>query len=631
MAFGQVQAFRRLPAPQHGTNAVNKAYGQEFTGGARPPRNMAKSFIVFRHAQTRFNPIEGRDENGDTTFVAQGRGIDPPIDECGVKQALAGGFALRHEDIRRVICSPSQRAVQTAIYAKIVNNAEFTLNNELQEHAFLEHEGKMLPGKAFRGPYPGIEDPVEFTEKFIIPGLGLVHNEKTVVVTHGGWFKGGAGVLGMKLSAEDVGNAVPVRLEDDGSGWKATRLRAILHLALCQVQETADVENAGFGERSNEGLDQILGQYGLSLSLLKPRSMVSNEDKSATMEMADGSTRHFDLDLRTRRGEEGIPWRETIEDVVEQILIAKPDVGAVHLLISSDEDYSDPDGPATTLLRRVLDEFVQIGERWNVDFEDATIPDIEKMAVWSRVRAMRAAPAKMRSKFFDRVALVTGASGGIGQAIAWALLENGFRISLSGRDIGKLQGIFGEENDRIHYAHFDAYDKNTVEGCVASTLKAFGRIDALVNNAGYGAHLHAMDDNDKMLDDHLQINFKAHHWLIRECMPHLEESGDGRIINMSSMSGKRLNSDLIYGPVKAALEMLTTATNQYCWGRKKGVRVTSLCPGLVNAPMSAYVKDDRELMTQPETVAQLVRILLELPGNAHIPRLPVCMRFEPSV
>lgn len=631
MALTQVQAFRKLRAQQQHKNPVNKAYGIEFTGGAEPPANMANSFIVFRHARTKYNPVEGTDDNGEKTYFAQGRGIDPPIDEFGVKQALAGGFALRHEDIRHVRCSPSQRAIQTAIHAKIVNNATFVLDSELQEHDFLEHEGGMLPGKAFRGPYPGVEDPKEYTANFIVPGLDHVRAENTVVVTHGGWFKGSGGVLGAELLDEHVGNAVPVRLEKEVSGWKATRLRAIVHLALCCVEEQARDENARDREARTQGLRQLLEHYGLSLSHLRPRALVPGQEMSVTAEMSDGGTKHFDLDLRTNREDEHISWPEIIAAKVQRVLIAKPDVGAIRLLISGHEDFSDPDGPAIELLRHVLDQFINIGETWNVDFEDATIADIEKMVLWSRVRAMQATPPRGRSKFFDRVVLITGATGGIGQAIVWELMEAGFRVSLGGRDVGNLRTTFGEENDRIHYAHFDGHNKQTVASYVASCLEKFGRIDALVNNAGYGEHLHLMDDNDEIMENHLQINFKAHRWMIQECMPHLEEGGEGRIINMSSMSGRRLHSDLMYGPAKAALEMLTTATNNYCWERKKGVRATKLCPGLVNAPMSAYVVDGRELMTQPQTLARIVRFLIELPSNAHIADLPIGMRFEPSM
>ncbi|MCW0021307.1 SDR family NAD(P)-dependent oxidoreductase [Rhizobium sp. BT-226] len=591
---------------------------------------MAKSLIVFRHAQTRFNPIEGRDENGDTTFVAQGRGIDPPIDECGVKQALAGGFALRHEDIRHVICSPSQRAVQTAIYAKIVNNAEFTLHSELQEHDFLEHEGKMLPGKAFRGPYPGIEDPVEFTEKFIIPGLGLVHNEKTVVVTHGGWFKGGAGVLGMKLSAEDVGNAVPVRLEDDGSGWKATRLRAILHLALCQVQETADVENAGFEEGSNEGLEQILEHYGLSLSLLKPRALVLGEDMSAIAEMRHGPTQHFDLHLFTGPGKEDIPWRKIIENIVERVLIAKPGIGAVRLLIPTRKHYSDPNGPDAILLRRVLDEFVRIGEAWNIDFDDATIHQIDEMILSKRIRDKLVLPRGISTTSDNRVVLISGPTRGIGLEIAKALILEGYLVSLGARDLGRLTSLFGDETERIHYAQFDAEDEGTWETWISAAVAKFGRIDGLVNNAGCGAggKVNLMDGNDEGLDKLLTIHAKAPSHLVRLCMPYLRTTGAGRVVFINSLSAKRVlgSKNLGYNVAKAAQQGLAHTANNEAWD--EGVRVTSVCPGWVHTDLSAHSKVPIEDKTQPQTVGAIVAFLMGLPNNAELGDITVNCEHE---
>jgi NAD(P)-dependent dehydrogenase (short-subunit alcohol dehydrogenase family) len=587
---------------------------------------MAKSFIVFRHARTRFNAVEGKDENGDVTFVAQGRGINPPIDECGRKQALAGGFALRHETIRQVFCSPSQRAVQTAIYANIVGNGEFTLNSELQERDFFDHEGEMLAGKAFRGPYPGIEDPVEYTEGFIVPGLCLARNENTVVVTHGGWFKGGAGVLGVKLSAENIGNAVPVRLQYHCSGWNATRLRAILHLALCQVQETADVVE----EASNEGLEQLLKYYGLSLSHLKPRALVTSKDMSAIAEMRHGPTRHFDLDLITSPGRADIPWRKIIENIVERILIAKPDVGAVRVLIPTGKHYSDHNGLDAILLRQVLDEFVRIGEEWNVDFEDATIHQIDEMILSKRIQDQLALPRGISTTSDNRVVLISGPTRGIGLEIAKALILEGYLVSLGARDVQKLRSLFGKETERIHYAQFDAEDKGTWETWTSGAVAKFGRIDGLVNNAGCGAggKVNLMDGNDEGLNKLLMIHAKAPSHLVRLCMPYLRKAGAGRVVFINSLSAKRVlgSKNLGYNVAKAAQQGLAHTANNEAWD--EGVRVTSVCPGWVHTDLSAHSKMPIEDKTQPQDVAAIVAFLMGLPNNAELGDITVNCEHE---
>jgi len=624
-----VQAFRKLRAPQQSTNAVNKAYGQEFTGKGQPPRDMAKSFIVFRHARTRFNAIQGRDENGDTTFVAQGRGIDPPIDECGVKQALAGGFALRDEDIRHVICSPSQRTVQTAIYAKIVANTEFTVNCELQEHHFLKHEGNMLPGKAFRGRYPGTEDPVEYTNNFIIPGLNLIRNDKTVVVTHGGWFKGSGGVLGTKLFTEHLGNAIPVRLQDDGSGWKATRVRAIVHFVICQVQP-ADAEMVPSEEPLNGGIKHLLKHYGLSVSHLKPHTLISSEHMSAISEMRHGTTKHFDLDLSSSGREADIPWGNLVENVVERILVAKPKIGVVRLLIPTSEHYSDLDGLHAMLLRRVLDEFIRVGQAWNVDFEDATLSQIDEMVWSSRMRTQLALPRGISTTSDNRVVLISGPTRGIGLEIAKVLILEGYLVSLGARDAEKLRLLFGEETDRIHYATFDAEVEETRDAWISGAVAKFGRIDCLVNNAGCGAggKANLMDGNDDGLDKLLMVHAKSPSHLVRLCMPYLRKTGAGRIVFINSLSAKRVlgSRNLGYNVAKAAQQALAHTANNEAWD--EGVRVTSICPGWVNTDLSAHSQVPVGDKTQPQDIAAIVAFIMRLPNNAELGDITVNCEHE---
>ena len=237
----------------------------------------------------------------------------------------------------------------------------------------------------------------------------------------------------------------------------------------------------------------------------------------------------------------------------------------------------------------------------------------------------------MTPEHHSRVALISGASRGIGLAIARELVEHGYRLSLGARDVKALEAQLGPENDRLHYAHFDAYDPVTSEQWVAAAAAKFQRIDALVNNAGLGERVSLMDDNDEALDRLWAVNVKAPLRLTRLCMPHLEATGAGRIINVASLSGKRVRNAFVgYNMTKFAVMGLTHTTRHVAW--EKGVRATAICPSFVRTEMSSYTnKVKPEDMIQPETLASLVRTAIELPNNAAMAEMLVNCRLEDTL
>ncbi|WP_454855512.1 SDR family NAD(P)-dependent oxidoreductase [Rhizobium binxianense] len=228
----------------------------------------------------------------------------------------------------------------------------------------------------------------------------------------------------------------------------------------------------------------------------------------------------------------------------------------------------------------------------------------------------------------QRVVLLSGANRGIGLAVARELADHGYRLSLGVRDPASLAALFGSENDQLHFAHFDAYLPSTSETWVASAMEKFGRIDALVNNAGLGERVSLMDDNDEALDRLWAVNVKAPLRMTRLCMPHLEASGSGRIVNIVSMSGKRVRNAFVgYNMTKFAVMGLTHTTRHVAW--EKGVRATAICPSFVRTEMSSYTnKVAPEDMIQPETLASLVRTAIELPNTAAMAEMLVNCRLE---
>ena len=229
------------------------------------------------------------------------------------------------------------------------------------------------------------------------------------------------------------------------------------------------------------------------------------------------------------------------------------------------------------------------------------------------------------------VVLVSGATRGIGKAIAGHLIVSGYRVSLGARDVKKLVQEFGPETDTIHHARFDAANNQTMVEWVSAAHAKFGRIDGLVNNAGIGAK----DPNNFMagtpeeLQSVMQVDVIAPWRLIQLCMPHLEETGAGRIINISSLSGLRVNgsNNAIYNAAKHALQGITGTARFH--GSTRNVRTTSICTGWVATDLSRHSKVPQADMTQPETVAATVKFLLTLPNNAAIANLTLNCEHEP--
>src|SRR5262245_36772158 len=138
-----------------------------------------------------------------------------------------------------------------------------------------------------------------------------------------------------------------------------------------------------------------------------------------------------------------------------------------------------------------------------------------------------------------RVVMVSGASRGIGRAIAERLLAAGYAISAGVRDPAKLP--FGGE--RVLAVRYDAKDRASPSAWVAATVARFGRIDGLVNSAGINPLVRVMDEDETGLDEMWAVNVKGPLRLTRAALPHLEQSGTGRIINVASLSGKRVKNE----------------------------------------------------------------------------------------
>lgn len=227
----------------------------------------------------------------------------------------------------------------------------------------------------------------------------------------------------------------------------------------------------------------------------------------------------------------------------------------------------------------------------------------------------------------SRVVMVSGASRGIGHAIALRLHRAGYCLSLGLRQPEALAGSELAESDRVQHVPYEATDRQAAKGWVDAVQERFGRVDALVNCAGVLLHYAIDDEDESALDTMLDINLKAPLRLTRAALPALRQTGSGRIINLVSMSGKRVKGvSAGYSISKYAEMAMTHATRNAAWD--DGVRVTALCSSWVDTDMAQVSNMERDNMTRPEDVAELVKTTIELPNTAHLNEITVNCQLE---
>lgn len=234
-----------------------------------------------------------------------------------------------------------------------------------------------------------------------------------------------------------------------------------------------------------------------------------------------------------------------------------------------------------------------------------------------------------------RVVMVSGASRGIGAAIATRLYDAGYHLSLGARrPKAALDAIGPHDESRVTAAPFDALDPASAASWLAHTLRRFGRLDALVNNAGVLRAVDFTTATEDALDEMWAVNVKAPLRMIRLALPELCRSGTGRIVNIASTDGKRYRDATVsvgYAMTKHALLALSHAARFAGWD--SGVRVTALCPGAVETELLLGVPGAMPSGQRmaPETVAHAVSFLLSLPNMASAAELTLNTRLESTL
>ena len=219
----------------------------------------------------------------------------------------------------------------------------------------------------------------------------------------------------------------------------------------------------------------------------------------------------------------------------------------------------------------------------------------------------------------DRAALVTGGSSGIGLAIARALRDEGYGLTLVSRRPEKVNAAAEELGAAAIAA--DVGDADACARLVAEHRDRFGRLDVLVNSAGIGIGGRVEDLPAKHFDLQVGVNLRGLFLVTQAAIPLLRES-KGWIVNLASIAGTLPTPGLAtYGATKAAVISLTRSLNDELDG--DGVRAVAICPGFVDTPMAEWSGLGHDEMIRPEDCAEVVRMLLRLSPRARIPQVVI--------
>jgi len=223
------------------------------------------------------------------------------------------------------------------------------------------------------------------------------------------------------------------------------------------------------------------------------------------------------------------------------------------------------------------------------------------------------------------VALVTGASRGIGFAIADALGREGYAMSAVSRNPERLLAAEKELRNRgydVHPTVADLQYETEILKVVEQHHAHFGRLDVLVNNAGFGIRAPLEAHSTQHVDLLMAVNLRAVILMYRECLGMLERSPNGIVVNISSLAGKVGTEFLsVYSAVKHGVVGFTQAMNRELADR--GIRSCVVCPGYVDTDLATYIRDEvpPHEMIQSSDIAELVHALLNLSPWCAIPEI----------
>lgn len=195
-----------------------------------------------------------------------------------------------------------------------------------------------------------------------------------------------------------------------------------------------------------------------------------------------------------------------------------------------------------------------------------------------------------------KTALVTGATGGIGESIARTMHAAGAEIVLSGRRIEKLEALAGELGERTHIAACDLGDPEQADALVGQAIEAGGKLDILVANAGVTRDKLLMQMKDEDFQDIIRVNLESYFRLCRKAVRPMMKARTGRIIGIASIVGVTGNpGQSNYCASKAGMIGFTKSLAQEVASR--GITANTIAPGFIESPMTDVLPEaQKELL-----------------------------------
>jgi 3-oxoacyl-[acyl-carrier protein] reductase len=224
-----------------------------------------------------------------------------------------------------------------------------------------------------------------------------------------------------------------------------------------------------------------------------------------------------------------------------------------------------------------------------------------------------------------KVAVITGASKGIGRATALALAKAGANTALIARNEELLNATASEVEvlgRECYYYPADLCDDNAIEKFISKTIDRFGRLDILVNNAGIGYFNPVSDLSIGDWDIMFNLNVRSLFLMTRTCLPYLRKADESVVVNVASLAGKNA---FVGGGGYAATKHAVVGFSRCLMleERKNGVRVLLMCPGSVDTNFFSERPKNSERILKAEDVAESIIHMIHLPQHAMLSEIDI--------
>ncbi len=230
----------------------------------------------------------------------------------------------------------------------------------------------------------------------------------------------------------------------------------------------------------------------------------------------------------------------------------------------------------------------------------------------------------MNEMLKNRTAIVTGASKGIGKAITLSLAEAGVKVVIAARHKVDLKSV--EKEVRVHGSEClavqaDVSKESDVDRLIKKSIKTFGTVDILINNAGFGIFSKVADTSVKDFDGMMSVNLRGVFLCSRGILPTMMRQKSGAIINIASLAGK---NSFVGGATYSATKwgLLGFSRSLMLEVREHNIRVIAICPGSVNTSFSDHSKDSEKII-QPQDVADTVLFALTMPARSNVSEIDI--------